>query len=120
LFGTAGAFVFWDGMVFYGHIGAGDIAIAGYKNVLLTLFIMQTIDVPIADEISFRDLKEGNSIQVRVTVLNDEQTRFEKGNTVRVTCKNKSAVAKIVSDPIIIDEKIDDDHKVLSLIVEEE
>ena len=81
---------------------------------------MQTIDVAIADEISFRDLKDGNSIQVRVTVLNDEQKRYEKGNTVRITCKDKSAVAKIVSDPIIIDEKIDDDHKVLSLIVEEE
>lgn len=81
---------------------------------------MQTIDVPIVDEISFRDLKEGNSVQVRVTVLNDEQKRLGKGNTVRVTCKDKSAVAKIVSDPIIIDEKIDDEHTVLSLIVEEE
>jgi hypothetical protein len=80
---------------------------------------MQTIDVPITDEISFRDLKEGNSIQVRVTVSNDEQKRIEKGSPVKITFADKTAMAKIVSEPIVIDEKIDDSHIVLSLIVEE-
>ncbi|SKC85988.1 hypothetical protein [Ohtaekwangia koreensis] len=80
---------------------------------------MQTIDVPITDEISFRDLKEGNSIQVRVTVSNDEQKRIEKGSSVKITFADKTAIAKIVSEPIVIDEKIDDSHIVLSLIVEE-
>jgi hypothetical protein len=80
---------------------------------------MQTIDVPITDEISFRDLKEGNSIQVRVTVSNDDQKRIEKGSPVKITFADKTAMAKIVSEPIVIDEKIDDSHIVLSLIVEE-
>ena len=79
---------------------------------------MTKISIPEADTISFKDFSDGNSIQVRATVPKAEEHSFEKGQTVTVTHQGNEANAKIVSDPIVINESTSDGKKTLSLIVE--
>jgi hypothetical protein len=79
---------------------------------------MTTINIPEADTISFKDFSEGNSIQVRATVSKSDEHAYDKGQTVTVTHQGNEANAKIVSDPIVINESTPDGKKTLSLIVE--
>jgi hypothetical protein len=79
---------------------------------------MTKISIPEADTISFKDFSDGNSIQVRAVVSKAEEHSFDKGQTVTVTHQGSEANAKIVSDPIVINESTADGKKTLSLIVE--
>jgi hypothetical protein len=79
---------------------------------------MRSINIPSEDSIAFNDLKDGNSAQVRVVVYGDEQKEFGKGKVVTVVHNEKELSGKIVSDPLVIDDKREDGGKTVSLIVE--
>ena len=79
---------------------------------------MATITIPEADTISFKDFKEGNSIQVRAVITQAEEHDYEKGQKVTISHNADSVNGKIVSDPIVINENTSDGKKTLSLIVE--
>ena len=79
---------------------------------------MGAIKISNDDKTNVKDFAEGNSIQVRVVISDAEKTEYEKGKTVRVQYGNQEASARIVSDPIVIDEKKEKGKKTLSLIVE--
>lgn len=77
---------------------------------------MIEIPIPESDNISFKELTAGNSIQIRVNVQENEK-EYKKGEKVRVIYQDQETVAKIVSDPIVID-NARDMIKMLSLILQ--
>lgn len=79
---------------------------------------MARVTIPESDTITWDDFAQNNSVQVRVTVSAAEQTDYNKGSIVEVTHLKQSAKGKIVSEPLAIDDKVNKDKKVLSLIVE--
>jgi hypothetical protein len=79
---------------------------------------MGSVNISQNDSTNFKDLDEGNSIQVRVTIPEEQQDDYKKGKTVQVTHMNKQVTGKIVSEPIPIDDKKEKGKIVLSLIVE--
>jgi hypothetical protein len=79
---------------------------------------MGTINISSTEETTIKDFKEGNSVQVRVTVSPNEEKEFAKGKTVKVLCDGSEATGKIVSDPLIVRTKNEDGKETLSLIVE--
>ena len=79
---------------------------------------MRPVNIAPDDSITFRDLQAGNSAQVRVVVYGDEQSELKKGNVVQVKFNEDQLDGKIVSDPLLIDDKREDGGKIVSLIVE--
>jgi hypothetical protein len=79
---------------------------------------MQTIRISPDEEIIYRDFKEGNSVQVRVTVGPSDKDEFARGKTVRVVHGDFEAPGKIVSEPLIIGRPFDGEDLTISLIVE--
>ncbi|HEY0769130.1 MAG TPA: hypothetical protein VGD31_02265 [Sphingobacteriaceae bacterium] len=79
---------------------------------------MGTINISSSEETTIKDFKEGNSVQVRVTISPNEGTEFEKGKTVKVLCDGDESTGKIVSDPLVVRPKTEDGKETLSLIVE--
>jgi hypothetical protein len=79
---------------------------------------MRSINIPSEDSLAFNDLKDGNSAQVRVVIYGDEQEELGKGKVVTVKYNESQLNGKIVSDPLVIDDKRDDGGKTVSLIVE--
>jgi hypothetical protein len=79
---------------------------------------MGSVNISQNDSANFKDLDQGNSIQVRVMVPEGQKDDYEKGKTVKVTHMNKEITGKIVSEPIPIDDKKEKGKVVLSLIVE--
>ncbi|MBT1700787.1 hypothetical protein KK083_28105 [Fulvivirgaceae bacterium PWU4] len=79
---------------------------------------MGAVNISQNDSANFKDLDEGNSIQVRVTIAEDQKKDYEKGKTVKVKHMNKEVSGKIVSEPILIDDKKEKGKVVLSLIIE--
>ena len=79
---------------------------------------MRPITISPDDSITFRDLKDGNSASVRVVVYGDEQKEFGKGKEVKVVHNSDELKGKIVSDPLVIDDKREDGGSTLSLVVE--
>jgi hypothetical protein len=77
-----------------------------------------SVNISSSDSNTFTDFDEGNSVQVRVKVSEKEQTEYEKGKMVKVAFEGKESRGKIVSDPIVIDDKSDPGKKTLSLIIE--
>lgn len=79
---------------------------------------MGSVNISQNDSANFKDLDEGNSIQVRVTIAEDQKKDYEKGKTVKVKHMNNEVTGKIVSEPILIDDKKEKGKVVLSLIIE--
>lgn len=79
---------------------------------------MRPINIPSEDSIAFNDLKDGNSAQVRVVVYGNEQEELGKGKMVTVVHNDDQLNGKIVSDPLVIEDKREDGGKTVSLIVE--
>jgi hypothetical protein len=79
---------------------------------------MGTVQISNAEHLAYEDFKEGNSIQVRVTIRPEEEKEYQKGKTVKVVYEKDELTGKIVSDPLVIQEKTEDGKKTLSLIVE--
>lgn len=79
---------------------------------------MRPVNIAPDDSISFRDLQAGNSAQVRVIIYGDEQRELKKGNVVQVKFNEDQVNGKIVSDPLVIDDKLEDGGKIVSLVVE--
>ncbi len=79
---------------------------------------MKKINIPESDTISFKDFKEGNSIQVRTEVAKADEHDFDKGKTVKVIHEGAEMNGRIVSDPIVIKESYEEGKTILSLIVE--
>ena len=79
---------------------------------------METITITESEEILFNDLKEGNSVQLRVTVSKGSEEKYGKGKQVKVVFGNQQAVGKIVSDPLVVQTKAGEDNHTLSLMVE--
>jgi hypothetical protein len=79
---------------------------------------MVTINISSKEETTIKDFKDGNSVQVRVTVSPNEGKDYEKGKTVKVVCGDDEATAKIVSEPLVVRPKAEDGKETLSLIVE--
>lgn len=75
---------------------------------------MATINIPESDSISYKDFVAGNPVQVR-SVAGDEK-EFEKGKQVKITHMNNENDAKIVSEPIVIEDK--GGKKTLALVIE--
>jgi hypothetical protein len=81
---------------------------------------MSIINIPSSEGTTIQDFKDGNSVQVRVTVSAKEDNKFEKGQTVKVMCDGSEESAKIVSDPLVVRTKADDGNETISLIVEKQ
>ncbi len=79
---------------------------------------MVSVKIPSEDKNNVKDFDEGNSVQVRVVVNDDEKKEYEKGSTVKVEYASKEASARIVSDPIVIEDKKEKGKRTLSLILE--
>jgi hypothetical protein len=79
---------------------------------------MASITISKDDQTNVKDFDDGNSIQVRVTIADADKKDYEKGKTVSVQYGEQEASAKIVSDPIVIEDKKEKGKKTLSLIVE--
>lgn len=79
---------------------------------------MGSVNIDAEDNLSVKDFEGGNSIQVRVTVLKEEKSDYDKGKTVTVVHDGQKLQGRIVSDPILIDRKRDDGKVTLSLIIE--
>lgn len=79
---------------------------------------METINLSSSESTTIQDFKDGNSVQVRVTVSPSEESQFAKGKTVTVMCEGSEETARIVSDPLIVRPKTDDGKETISLIVE--
>jgi hypothetical protein len=79
---------------------------------------MATIKLPEEEESTYNDFKEGNPVQVRVTVPPSEAGSYEKGTTVNVARGSFKAKARIVSDPLVIGSPLEGQDKTISLIIE--
>jgi hypothetical protein len=79
---------------------------------------MRPVNIAPDDSITFNELQAGNSAQVRVVVYGDEQAELKKGNIVQVVFNEDQLNGKIVSEPLLIDDKREDGGKIVSLIVE--
>jgi hypothetical protein len=79
---------------------------------------MGTINVSSAEEILFKDFKEGNTVQFRVSVAPGEEGEYEKGKTIKVICGNDESTGKIVSDPLVVTPSKEGEKETLSLVVE--
>lgn len=79
---------------------------------------MGSVNINAEDGISVKEFEEGNSIQVRVVVSEDEKRQYSKGEKVKVVHDDGEMTGKVVSDPIVIDRKREDGRLTLSLIVE--
>lgn len=79
---------------------------------------MNTITILSEDLITYKNFEEGNPVQIRVRV-NENDDDYEKGAFVKVIYKNRESNAKIVSEPIVVTENQDQANtKELSLIIE--
>lgn len=94
-----------------------DYLVSEFRPVL-TIKIMGSVNIDAEDSISVKEFEDGNSIQVRVLISNEEKSEYEKGKKVKVIHDGGEMTGKIVSDPILIDRKRDDGKITLSLIVE--
>jgi hypothetical protein len=79
---------------------------------------METIRISPDEKIIYQDFKEGNSVQVRVTVGPSGQDEFAKGKTVRVVHENFEGHGRIVSEPLVIGHPLEGENLTISLIVE--
>jgi len=79
---------------------------------------MVTIELPKEEETTYNDFKDGNPVQVRVTVPPSEEGNYGKGTTVDIARGSFKAKAKIVSDPLIIGSPLQGQDKTISLIIE--
>ena len=79
---------------------------------------METIRISPDEEIIYKDFREGNSIQVRVTVGPAGKDEFAKGKTVRVVHGDFEGQGRIVSEPLIIGNRLGGEDVTISLIVE--
>lgn len=79
---------------------------------------MGSVNIDTQDNTSIKEFEEGNSIQVRVVVSQEEKPEYDKGKSIRVIHEGKESTGRIVSDPIVIDRKREDGKLTLSLIVE--
>jgi hypothetical protein len=79
---------------------------------------MGTIEISPNEGTTLKDFKDGNSVQVRVTVSPNEEKEFSKGKTVKVLCDGTEETGKIVSDPLVVRPKTEDGKETISLIVE--
>ncbi len=76
---------------------------------------MATINIPESDAISYKDFVAGNPVQVRSVTAEDEH-EFDKGKEVKIVHMNNENNAKIVSEPIVIEDK--GGKKTLALVIE--
>lgn len=79
---------------------------------------MGTINISSSEELLFKDFKDGNSVQLRVSVSPNEENEYEKGKTVKVVYGESESTGKIVSDPLVVQTKREDGKETISLIVE--
>lgn len=79
---------------------------------------MAIIKITPGESILFKDFQEGNSVQVRVTVKPSEENEYEKGKSVKLVFNGSESTGKIVSEPLVIEEKREDGCKILSVVVE--
>jgi hypothetical protein len=79
---------------------------------------MATIKLSSDEKLIYKDFKEGNSVQVRITVPPSEEGSYVKGKTVQVAHGNFKAMAKIVSEPLVIGSPLQGQDKTISLIIE--
>jgi hypothetical protein len=79
---------------------------------------METIRISPDEEIIYKDFRDGNSVQLRVTVGPSDKDEFAKGKTVRVVHGNFEGQGRIVSEPLIIGRPLEDENFTISLIVE--
>lgn len=79
---------------------------------------MQTIRISPDEKTIYEDFKEGNSVQVRVTVGAAGPEEFAKGRTVRVVHGDFEGEGRIVSEPLVIGHPLEGEEQTISLIVE--
>jgi hypothetical protein len=83
-----------------------------------SILFMETIRISPDEEITYKDFKDGNSVQVRVTVGPSDKDEYLKGKTVRVVHGDFEGKGKIVSEPLIIGHPLEGENLTISLIVE--
>ncbi len=81
---------------------------------------MATINISSAEQILFKDFKDGNTVQFRVAVSPGGEKEYGKGTRVKVVCGEESSHGKIVSDPLIVTPSKDGGEETISLVVEKD
>jgi hypothetical protein len=89
-----------------------------FLTVTKTQMLMGTVNISSTEETTIKDFKEGNSVQVRVTVTPADEKEYSKGQKVKVMCGEDEATGKIVSEPLVVRPKTEDGKETISLIVE--
>jgi hypothetical protein len=79
---------------------------------------MATINISQSEEILFRDFKDGNTVQFRVTVDPEEERDYEKGKTVTVVYGKDESFGRIVSDPLVVTPAREGGQETLAVVVE--
>jgi archaeosine-15-forming tRNA-guanine transglycosylase len=79
---------------------------------------MLTINVSSSEELIYKEFKEGNTVQFRVTVSKDEEKTYQKGKSVVVKYGKEESNGKIVSDPLVVTPSIGAEKETISLVVE--
>ncbi|HLT81753.1 MAG TPA: hypothetical protein VKZ86_12035 [Cyclobacteriaceae bacterium] len=57
-----------------------------------------------AESFQFKDLKEGNPLQMRTTVPSEKLRNLQKGSRVRVVHEGSDLEATLIDDPILVSE----------------
>lgn len=79
---------------------------------------MLTINVSSAEELIYKEFKEGNTVQFRVSVSKDEEKTYQKGKEVVVKYGKEESNGKIVSEPLVVTPSIGAEKETISLVVE--
>jgi|GEM_PF-1548926 hypothetical protein len=80
--------------------------------------IMATINITESEQMLFKDLKDGNTVQFRVAVSPGEESQYGKGQTVTIVCGDDESTGKIVSDPLVVSPSREGGKETIALVVE--
>ncbi|HEX7016736.1 MAG TPA: hypothetical protein VF191_14605 [Cyclobacteriaceae bacterium] len=71
-----------------------------------------------AESFQFKDLKEGNPLQLRTTIPSKKLRKLQKGSRVRVVYEGSDLEVMLIDDPILVGEGLGGtDHAEVSIEV---
>jgi hypothetical protein len=79
---------------------------------------MKTVNISADEYTIYETFLDGHPVQVRVSITPGEEHEYDKGKSVKIVYENEETEGKIVSQPLEIDNKAEDGHITLSLVLE--
>jgi hypothetical protein len=79
---------------------------------------MKTVNISADEYTIYETFQDGHPVQVRVSITPGEEHEYDKGKSVKIVYENEETEGKIVSQPLEIDNKAEDGHITLSLVLE--